>query len=93
MSKGSKPKKQKVPKLTEAEYAAYLSALRELSEGNNPVISPKQNEGKDEQKKAGLHAPFFIVKNFFMIFSKKCKKTVDKHFSFQYYDKAVLRGA
>jgi hypothetical protein len=48
MSKGSKPKKQKVPKLTEAEYAAYLSALRELSEGNNPVISPKQNEGKDE---------------------------------------------
>ena len=49
MSKSSKSKKQKVPKLTEAEYAAYLTALRELSEGNNPIISPKQNEEKNQE--------------------------------------------
>lgn len=48
MSKGSKPKKQKVRKLTEAEYTAYLSALRELSEGDNPAIDPKPHEGKNE---------------------------------------------
>ncbi len=41
MSKPSKGKKQKVPKLTEEEYVAYLSALRELSEGSNPAIEQK----------------------------------------------------
>ena len=49
MSKGSKSKKEKVPKLTEAEYAAYLTALRELSEGNNPIVSPKQKERKNRE--------------------------------------------
>lgn len=29
MSKSHKPKKDKVPKITEEEYAAYLSSLRE----------------------------------------------------------------
>ena len=28
MGKGNKPKKEKVPKITEEEYAAYLSALK-----------------------------------------------------------------
>ncbi len=33
MSKSTKNKKTKVPKLTEAEYARYISALREGEEG------------------------------------------------------------
>ena len=39
MSKPTKSKKDKVPKITEAEYAAYLSSLRELTEGNNPALN------------------------------------------------------
>lgn len=42
MSKPSKSKKEKVPKITEEEYAAYLSALRELTEGSNPAFDPKR---------------------------------------------------
>ena len=34
MSKSSKNKKNKVPKLTEAEYTAYLSSLKE---GKPPI--------------------------------------------------------
>ena len=50
MSKPSKHKKDRVPKLTEAEYAAYLSSLRELTEGDNPALnadtgSPKNAAG------------------------------------------------
>ncbi len=41
MSKPLKSKKQKVPKITEEEYAAYLSALRELTEGSNPAMEQK----------------------------------------------------
>ena len=37
MSKSSKSKKTKVPKITEEEYAAYVSALRELTEGGSVV--------------------------------------------------------
>ena len=32
MSKSSKGKKNKVPKLTEAEYAAYISSLKGVGE-------------------------------------------------------------
>ena len=39
MSKPTKNKKDKVPKITEAEYAAYLSSLRELTEGDNPALN------------------------------------------------------
>jgi hypothetical protein len=39
MNKPTKNKKDKVPKITEAEYAAYLSSLRELTEGNNPALN------------------------------------------------------
>ncbi len=47
MSK-SKPKKDKVPKITEEEYAAYLSALRSASpepqtQETEPVITPDGN--------------------------------------------------
>ncbi len=35
MSKRNRSKKSKVPKLTEAEYAAYLSALRGDTETQN----------------------------------------------------------
>ena len=39
MSKPAISKKDKVPKISEAEYAAYLSALRELTEGENPALN------------------------------------------------------
>ncbi len=38
MSK-TKHKKDKVPKITEAEYAAYLSSLRGLTEGETPSVN------------------------------------------------------
>lgn len=38
MSK-TKHKKDKVPKITEEEYAAYLSSLRALTEGGNPAMN------------------------------------------------------
>ncbi len=38
MNKSSKGKKTKVPKLTEAEYAAYISSLKSGEEA--PTISP-----------------------------------------------------
>ena len=47
MSKAAK-KKSKVPKLTEAEYAAYVSGLRESGE---ECTSPKQDE-KERDKSA-----------------------------------------
>ena len=39
MSKSSKNKKNKVPKLTEAEYTAYLSSLKE----EKPPITISEN--------------------------------------------------
>jgi len=36
MSKSSKSQKNKVPKITEAEYAAYVTALKESSEEVSP---------------------------------------------------------
>ena len=45
MRKGLKPKKEKVHKLTEAEYAEYLSTLRGLGE-EHPVQPQKQEEKK-----------------------------------------------
>ena len=44
MSKPSKNKKNKVPKITEEEYVAYLSSLRELTEGENPALSVSARE-------------------------------------------------
>ena len=38
MSK-TKHKKDKVPKITEEEYAAYFSSLRALTEGGNPAMN------------------------------------------------------
>ncbi len=38
MNKSLKDKKSKVPKLTEAEYAAYISSLKSGEE--KPTISP-----------------------------------------------------
>ena len=38
MSKPSKNKKNKIPKITEEEYAAYLSTLRNMSEGENVAV-------------------------------------------------------
>ncbi len=50
MSKALKPKKDKVPKISEEEYAAYLSALKSMTEsvgggatvGNLPNDSGKK---------------------------------------------------
>ena len=36
MSKPAKSQKSKVPKITEAEYAAYVTALKELAEEGTP---------------------------------------------------------
>ena len=41
MSKASKPKKNKVQKITEAEYAAYLSALKGETDFN-ALEKPKE---------------------------------------------------
>ena len=38
MSKPSKSKKEKVPKITEEEYMAYLSALKSSSEQQPPTV-------------------------------------------------------
>lgn len=51
MSKQTKTKKDKVQKLTEAEYAAYLEALKGMTEGANGgdvIDSVKPPEGKTE---------------------------------------------
>ncbi len=55
MSKPTKSKKDKVPKITEAEYAAYLSSLRELTEGNNPMLNADMgaSSAQSEQIKKG----------------------------------------
>ena len=47
MSKASKSKKGKVPKITEEEYAAYLSALREMTEGDNPKLKKDNEKGEN----------------------------------------------
>ena len=39
MSKSSKSKKDKVQKLSEEEYTAYVSSLRALSEEPNPLLN------------------------------------------------------
>ena len=47
MSKGNK--KDKVPKITEAEYAAYLSALRgETDGGARETTETSQEQEKEE---------------------------------------------
>ncbi len=40
MPKSSKPKKEKVQKLTEEEYAAYIASLKD--EGGVPSVQPKE---------------------------------------------------
>ena len=46
MSKSAKNKKSKVPKLTEAEYAEYISTLRAASETPSAV----ETEGKSDEE-------------------------------------------
>lgn len=48
MSKGNK-KKDKVPKITEAEYAAYLSALR--GETETATQEKQETENQTAEKK------------------------------------------
>jgi hypothetical protein len=48
MGKSSKRKKNRVPKITEAEYAAYLSALKVEEGENKPTDSPcRDGEGNE----------------------------------------------
>lgn len=49
MSK-TKHKKEKVPKITEEEYAAYVSSLRNLTEGE----APSPNTEADETQKTNV---------------------------------------
>ena len=51
MSKPTKSQKSKVPKITEAEYAAYVTALKELAEEGSPQrneVDLMQERGKEE---------------------------------------------
>lgn len=48
MGKGNKNKKEKVPKITEEEYAAYLTALKVEEEKGKDNVLPN---GSDEQDK------------------------------------------
>ena len=51
MRKFVKPKKDKIPKITEAEYAAYLSALKSMTEGADggyPSDAAGDTQGKQE---------------------------------------------
>ena len=53
MSKAIRNKKDKVPKITEAEYTAYLSSLRKLSDGEENVVNTDMDassEGETTQK-------------------------------------------
>ena len=48
MSKSSKNKKNKVPKITEEEYAAYVSTLKSVTAGalpNDPLESVSMGAG------------------------------------------------
>ena len=52
MSKASKNKNGKVPKITEAEYAAYVSSLKSVEENQPPPLDkplvPPLTERKSE---------------------------------------------
>ncbi len=50
MSKANKHKKDKVPKISEEEYAAYLSALKSMTEGvdGGDVVGTAVTKGKKE---------------------------------------------
>lgn len=50
MSKRNQSKKSKVPKLTEAEYAAYLSSLRGYAETKKEAPMSAVNVEKSPQK-------------------------------------------
>ena len=53
MSKTIRNKKDKAPKITEAEYTAYLSSLRKLSDGEENVVNTDMgtsSEGESTQK-------------------------------------------
>ena len=52
MGKAEKSNHGKVPKITEAEYAAYVNRLKELSEENEPCINAKTSieESKNSVK-------------------------------------------
>lgn len=43
MSKPLKSKKEKVPKLTEEQYAAYISTLKGMEESGKETQSSKEN--------------------------------------------------
>lgn len=50
MSKASKKKNGKVPKITEAEYAAYVSALKSAEESEPPQVDKTLLPSLTEQK-------------------------------------------
>ncbi len=50
MSKASKNKNGKVPKITEAEYAAYVLSLKSAEEMVSPQEDEKRNLSITEQK-------------------------------------------
>lgn len=52
MSKSSKGKKNKVPKLTEAEYAKYISSLKGVVEREESSTVEKENAVQSISRKA-----------------------------------------
>ncbi len=51
MGKSAKHKKSKVPKLTEAEYAEYISLLK--SGGETPLQAPRSALNEEKQAPVG----------------------------------------
>ena len=52
MGKLSKPKKTKIPKLTEAQYAAYLSSLKDGVESAPICAQSMVGQTKEDKEKA-----------------------------------------
>ena len=50
MSKASKNKNRKVPKITEAEYAAYVLSLKSAEESELPQEDETRNSSTVQQK-------------------------------------------
>ena len=51
MGRGSKKKKAKIPKLTEAQYAAYLSSLKEGEERPQEHLAMRTVSQAEEEKR------------------------------------------
>ena len=80
MRKPTKSKKEKVPKITEAEYVEYISHLRE---GNEEELKMQkggliENVIKEKWANGGEKPPFCVEMNFVVIGKRKGEKDEGK---------------